>query len=329
MHVRKVTRKIKFVAASAMAFLAMSATDARAECGDVSITEMNWASGAVVTGVAKFLMEQGYGCNVTVVPLDTVPAVTSLAENGEPDIVTEMWVNSGPAYLKLEEQGKVKTVANVLSDGGVENWWIPSYLAEKHPELKTIEGVLANPELVGGRFHNCPEGWGCRVTNDSLKVAFDLEGNGIDVFDHGSGETLAGSIASAYEKKEPWFGYYWAPTPVLGKYNMVPVDMGPYVPDVHTCNATQDCPTPGKSSYPAAPVVTGVTTTFAAREPEVVALLSNLSFTNQQMGEILAWKQDNNASAEEATVYFLSNYKDVWKNWLTDDAKKNLAGLLK
>lgn len=329
MGIQQTKLKFSFIAALAASVVAFSASDAKAACGKVSISEMNWASASVVTSVAKFLMEQGYGCDVTVVPSDTIPAVTSLAENSEPDVVTEMWVNSAPAYRKLEEQGKVKTLTNVLSDGGVEKWWIPKYLADKHPELKTIEGVLANPELVGGRFHNCPEGWGCRVVNDNMIAAFDLEGNGVEVFNHGSGETLAGAIASAYENKEPWFGYYWAPTAVLGKYDMVAVDVGPHNPEIHKCNATKDCATPGKSAYPASPVLTGVTTTFAEREPEVVKMLANLSFTNKQMGTVLAWKQANNASVEETAVRFLTEYKDVWSTWINDDAKGKLAGLLK
>jgi glycine betaine/proline transport system substrate-binding protein len=316
--------------AAAMAFaIGGGAPDAHADCGEVSITEMNWASASVVTNVAKFVMEQGYGCKVTVVPSDTVPAATSLAENGEPDIATEMWINSAPVYQKLEAEGKVKTIANVLSDGGAEHWLIPKYLADKHPELKTIEGVLANPELVSGRFHNCPEGWGCRIVNDSLKQAFDLEGNGIEVFDHGSGETLAGSIAAAYADEKPWFGYYWAPTALLGKYEMVPVDLGPYNDEIHQCNRNTECNRVGKSPYPSARVVTGVTTTFADREPEVVEMLSKLSFTNQQMGAVLAWKEDNNASSEEAAVHFLTTYNDVWGGWLNADAKSKLARLLK
>jgi glycine betaine/proline transport system substrate-binding protein len=329
MILRKVNTNITVALAITASALAFSATDSRAECGEVSITEMNWASAAVVTNVAKFIMEQGYGCKVSVVPSDTVPAVTSLAENGEPDIATELWVNSTPVYQKLEKQGKVKTVANVLSDGGLENWWIPKYLADKHPELKTIDGVLNNPQLVGGRFHNCPVGWGCRIVNDNLIKAFDLAGNGIEVFNHGSGETLAASIAAAFEKKKPWFGYYWAPTAVLGKFEMVPVDMGPYDAEAHKCNATKNCATPGKSPYPASPVITGVTTTFAKREPEIVELMSKISFTNKQMGKILDWKEANNASAEEAAVRFLTAYKKVWSTWLNDAAKAKLAGLLK
>lgn len=326
---KKSKRNIAFAVAIATTALAFSTTDACAKCGKVSITEMNWASAAVVTNVAKFIMEQGYGCKVSVVPSDTVPAVTSLATTGEPDIATELWVNSAPVYQKLEKEGKVKTIANVLSDGGLENWWIPKYLADKHPKLKTIEGVLKHPQLVGGRFHNCPEGWGCRIVNDNLIKAFDLTGNGVEIFNHGSGETLAASIAAAFAKKKPWFGYYWAPTAVLGKFEMVPVDMGPYNAEAHKCNATKDCATPGKSPYPASPVITGVTTIFADREPEIVEMMSKLSFTSEQMGAILAWKEANNASAEEAAVRFLTSYKDVWSAWLNDAAKAKLAGLLK
>jgi glycine betaine/proline transport system substrate-binding protein len=240
-----------------------------------------------------------------------------------------VWVNSAPLYPKLVEQGKVKTLTKVLSDGGEEGWWIPNYLAEKHPELKTIDGVLSNPELVGKRFHNCPDGWGCRLANDNLKVAYELEKNGIEVFNHGSGETLATSIGAAYSEKKPWFGYYWGPTAILGRFPMTKVDMGPYKEEVHACNAKKECANPGKSAFPSAPVVTAVTTTFAEKHPEIVELMKNVSFTNDRMNKLLAWKEENKASAEEAAVHFLTTSQDVWSGWINEDAKKKLAGLLK
>jgi glycine betaine/proline transport system substrate-binding protein len=40
----------------------MAPAAANADCGEVSITEMNWASASVVTNVSKFIMEEGYGC---------------------------------------------------------------------------------------------------------------------------------------------------------------------------------------------------------------------------------------------------------------------------
>ena len=305
------------------------AAQAQQECGEVSITEMNWASAQVVTATAAFLMEQGYGCEVAVVPSDTVPAVTSVSENGEPDIVTELWLNStGDAYARLEEQGRVVRAGEILSPGGVEGWWVPTYLVEEHPELATIEGILENPDLVGGRFNNCPDGWGCRIVNDNLVPALGLEEAGIEVFDHGSGETLATSMASAYSNEEPWFGYYWGPTVPLGQYDMTKVDLGEVDMEVHARNQNPDTENPGVSDFPAAPVLTSVTADLAEREPQIVDFLSNMTFETGTMSALLAWQADNNASAEETAVYFLRNYSDVWSGWLNDDARENLSGLL-
>lgn len=308
--------------------LSMSSV-AYADCGEVSITEMGWASNEVVTGVATFLMEEGYGCDVTVVPSDTVPAVTSVAENGEPDIVTELWLNStGEVYNRLEEEGRIQRLGKVLEPGGVEGWWIPTYLAEEHPELTTIEGVMNNPELVGGQFNNCPDGWGCRVVSDNLIRALDLESSGIEVFNHGSGQTLASSMASAVEDEEPWFGYYWGPTVPLGKYDMTRVDLGEVNEDIHARNQNQNADNPGVSDFPAAPILTAVTTDFQEREPEVADMLSHLSFETSVMSSILAWMDENNASGEEATVYYLQNHSDEWSQWLNDEARSNLANLI-
>ena len=316
--------------AAAAAISAATATTARAECGEVSITEMNWASSQIITEVAKFLMEQGYGCTVEKVPSATTTAVASLAENGEPDIVTELWLNStGDVYSRLEAEGKVMRQADVFSPGGVEGWWVPAYLAEANPELTTIEGILANPEQVGGRFNNCPDGWGCRIVNDNLIKAFDMEAAGIEVFDHGSGETLATSIAAAYENREPWFGYYWGPTSVLGKYPMVKVVLGPVDPGIHSGNQNKDNPNPGISDVPPAPVLTVTTADFAAREPEIAALMRNVSFDVDLLSALLAWKDDNGASAEEAAVYFITTQSDVWSQWVSDDARARLAPFIR
>ena len=322
-------RKAFIGAVSAIASMSMMSSAASADCGEVTLSEMNWASAQVVTAVTKFIIEQGYGCKVKIVPSSTEAVVPSLAETGQPDIATELWTNSMPAYAKLEAEGKVKTAARVLSDGGVEAWWIPKYLADKHPELKTIQDVMKNPELVGGKFHNCPVGWGCRTVNDNVIKALKL-GEKMEIFNHGSGETLAASIASAYANKEPWFGYYWAPTAILGKYPMVKIEVGPYNKKIHECNTKGDkCATPGVSAYPNSAVLTAVTTTMADKNPAIFALMQKVSFTNAQMGEVLAWKEDKKSSANEAAVHFLQKYKSVWGNWLNDDAKKKLAVLLK
>ena len=306
----------------------VAAAQTEGACGEVTITEMDWASAAIVTNVAAFLMEQGYGCDVTAVPSSTTPAMASVAETGEPDIVTEVWTNGNPGYDKLMAEGTIVTLADVLSDGGEQGWYVPTFLAEEHPEILTVEGIKANPELVGGRLHSCPDGWSCKDTTEAYARVAGLEEAGIEIFQHGSGETLATSMASAVENREPWLGYYWSPTSILGKYDMTRVDLGPFDAEIFACYSDPECEDTGLSSYPTVPVKTVVTTSFQEEQPELAALLTNLRFTNAQMNEVLAWQEDNNASVQEAAVYFLTTYSDVWQGWVSPEARERLAALL-
>jgi len=151
-----------------------------------------------------------------------------------------------------------------------------------------------------------------------MALGAKLKENGIENFIHGSGETLAASIGSAFAEKAPWFGYYWAPTSILGKYPMTLVDMGEHNAEGHACNV---------GAYPKSIVTTVVSTSFGEAHPEIKELMSKVSFTNEQMGSVLAWKEDNKASADEAAAHFLTTYSDVWKNWLNDEASKKLGAL--
>jgi len=323
-------RMLKFTASlGCLAAMAFGPSTAQAnECGEVSIMQGDWGSAQIVTAVAKFLMEQGYGCDVTAVPLSSNPALASVSETGEPDILTEIWTNGAPAYEGLVESGKIIPVTEVLSDGGIEGFYVPNYLVEAHPQLATIEGIAANPELVGNRFHNCPEGWTCLNVSTNLMKASGLIDAGVENFVHGSGETLAASIAAAFENKGPWFGFYWAPTSILGKYPMTLVDMGPHDPEKHACNITAECASPAMSAFPRSVVVTVLSKDFMAENADITALMTNLSFTNAQMGETLAWVEDNKASYDEGAAHFLSTYKDVWGSWLNDAAREKLSALL-
>ena len=136
-------------------------------------------------------------------------------------------------------------------------------------------------------------------------------------------------MASAYEAKEPFFGYMYGPTAVLGRYNYVAVDMGPYDAAIHACNQTVDCATPAKSAYPAAPVLTVVTADFAERNPEVFDLVSKISFQSADLSKLLAWQDDKGASAEEAAVHFLTENKDTWMGWVNEGAAAKLSAIFK
>ena len=127
----------------------MIASTAHAEeCGEVSLMKADWGSAQIVTAVSKFLMEEGYGCEVTTVPLSTNPALVSVSETGEPDILTEIWTNGAPAYKGLLESGAIIQVTEVLSDGGVEGFFVPNYLLEKHSNITVKTNLFRSKEVM-------------------------------------------------------------------------------------------------------------------------------------------------------------------------------------
>src|SRR6218665_3178736 len=207
---------------------------ALADCGSVSVAEMNWESAGIIANIDKIILEKGYGCSVKLVSGDTLPTFTSMNEKGEPDIAPEFWINSVRSQMdKAIAEGRLIIGAETLADGAVEGWWIPKYLADAHRDIKTVQQALAHPELFPapdnpsrGAIYNCPPGWSCQISTGNLFRALDAGARNFDLIDTGTSAGLDDSIARAFQKKTGWLGYYWAPTAILGKYEMVKLSFG-------------------------------------------------------------------------------------------------------
>ncbi|MCW7552100.1 ABC transporter substrate-binding protein [Endozoicomonas gorgoniicola] len=309
------------------------------QCGKVTLADMNWNSATLIAHIDQFVLTHAFHCKVELVPGDTMPTGASMIEKGEPDIAPEFWSNSmKEAIDKGISERRLLVAGKALSEGGEEGFWVPEYLVRQYPELKSIEGVLKHTKLFEhpeysdkSAFYGCPAGWNCQISAGNLFNALKLGQAGFDLVDPGSGAALSGSIARAYERHEPWFGYYWAPTAVLGKYRMVKVDFGvkPDIKEFLSCTTQADCLSPQVTMYPPSPVNTLVTASFAQQSPEAMGYLGRRSFTNQQMNQLLAWMEDSQADGEMAMEYFLREHQDVWQVWLTDAQVEQVVQALK
>ena len=322
--------KSAVVAMAAVVGVALVPAPAHAQdCGSVTIADMNWSSATFMAALDRFILDHGYGCDATLVPGDTMPTGTSMMEKGEPDVAPELWSNSFKEALDAGvKEGRLLVAGKSLSDGGEEGFWVPKYLVDQDPSLATIEGVIAkaalfkNPEDPdSSAFMGCPSGWNCQITSGHLFTALDLEDAGFEYVDPGSGAGLAGAIEKAYNRQEPWFGYYWAPTALLGRFEMVKVDFGSGVNVAHyeECITQADCEEPQATMYPPSLVQTVVAADLAKRSPEAYAYLQRRSFTNAFMNAFLAWMDENQADGETAAIHFLQTEEDVWTKWVSAD----------
>ena len=172
---------------------------AYAECGRVTVASMNWQSAEVLAEIDRIVLSKGYGCEVELVPGDTMPTLTSMIEKGQPDVAPEAWTTSvlEPLTAAINE-GRLHYGARSLRDGGVEGWWIPKFIADANPEIKTIEDALSRPDLFPspddkkkGAVHNCPAGWNCQITTGHAFKAWGAKAKGFALVDTGSAAGLA------------------------------------------------------------------------------------------------------------------------------------------
>ncbi len=307
-------------------------------CGRVTIAEMKWASAEFAANVDKIILEKGFGCRVRLLAGDTMPTTASMTSKGQPDIAPELWINAIKATIeRAVKAGRLKIAGKILSEGGIDGWWIPAYMLEKHPELTTLSAVLKRPDLFPnpennsrGALYNCPSGWHCQIITENLARAFKLKAKGFDLVDTGSAAGLDGSLAKAYTRRQAWFGYYWAPTPLSAKYKMVRLKMGVAHDPVEwdRCTGRADCAKPKKNAFTRATVNTVTSAEFAKRAPEAFAYLAKRSWTNALITRYIAFMEKNQAAGDEAAEKFLKSAPDVWTNWLPDHIAKKVKAAL-
>jgi glycine betaine/proline transport system substrate-binding protein len=333
-------------AAIAVALLSATSLPARAQdadaasCGTdrtIDIAEMTWPSAAALAHIHAIILEKGFGCNVEIVTGDTVPTSSSMLTRGSPAVAPELWTSTiKEPWAKGLADGTVVELADAITDGTVEGWFIPRYMQKANPELVSAEAVIAHPELFKdpedsdkGRLYSCPPGWACEISTSALFEAFDMKNKGWNLFSPGSGGALDASIARAFTREEPILFYYWGPTAVLGKYDAVQLDLGPTKPEVYECNTNRDCSdAPGVTAYPSSPAVVGAASWIKTDAPNVAGYLAKVGLTNAEISEILVYGDENKADAAATALNFLKTKEDRWTSWVPADVAEKVKASL-
>ena len=127
----------------------------------------------------------------------------SMDTKGVPDVAPELWANAVQTPLaKAESEGRLFMLNGAPITGAGEGWMI-STKAMQENGLKTLDDVLARPDLSSlrrsfkGGIVTCPSGWGCQIATNQLFKAFDMEAKGWMLIDSGSSAGLDGSIQKA------------------------------------------------------------------------------------------------------------------------------------
>ncbi|HET7628650.1 MAG TPA: ABC transporter substrate-binding protein [Bacillales bacterium] len=300
------------------------------DVGKIVFADPQWSSVELHNWIARTILEEGYGYETDVKTGST--ASTFLAfRQGDIDVYMEIWpLNIQDIYNKAIENGEIKQVSVNYSDAR-QGIFVPTYMLKGDPDrgiepmapdLKSVKDLPkywelfkdpSNPEK--GRIIGSPTGWEAdKVLRQKIK-AYGLDKT-YNYFSPGSQTALFTSLKKAYEAGEPWVGYMWGPTWVLGKYDMTLLQEPPFSEEVW--KKSKAC------AWPQEEVSVAVNMEFADKAPEVVDFLSNYHTSADLTNAALSYMEENEAKPKDAAQWWLKKYKDIWTKWVPKDVAKKV-----
>ena len=302
--------------------------------GTIIFADAGWESIQFHNNIAQFILEKGYGYKTDILPGSTAATFTGLRQ-GDIDIYMEVWTdNLIDVYPQAIESGDIKEISTNFDDNA-QGLYVPTYLIEGDeekgiealtPDLKTIEDLEKYWEVFEdqeepdkGRIYGSPPGWNVDNIMQTKIETYGLDST-YNYFSPGSDTGLSASLAGAVEKGEPWVGYYWEPTWVLGKYDMTLLEEEPYDEEKWENGYG--------SSFPPMPVTVCVHKDLEEEAPEIFDFLSNYETSSQITSDALAYMQDNDVETEEAAIWFLKEHEELWTSWLPDEVVSKVKDAL-
>ncbi|HHT81750.1 MAG TPA: ABC transporter substrate-binding protein [Spirochaetales bacterium] len=281
--------------------------------GDVS-----WDSVQVHNRIMAFIIENGLtGYKADFVPGDTLPILNGLKQ-GDLDVDMESWHSNFPeVYRKGVESGDIVDLGQNMPDAP-QGWYVPRYLVEgpgaMAPDLKSVADLARYPHLFPdpedpskGHIYGGVAGWAQMELSEEIFEENNL-GDTFNLTVAGSSAPIAATMISAYKKNDPWVGYYWEPTAILGRLDMVRLK---------------------GSEYPAALVNVLVHKSMLEKAPDVVEILKAYSTTVAENNEFLKIMDDNGWSTQETAIWFLKNKEATWTSWVSADVAAKVKSALK
>jgi len=333
----------KVLAVSAISLSLMPAL-ASADCGKARLADFDWNSANVHTGIVQFILEHGYGCEVETTRGSTTPIMAAHYDS-QLDVVTELWYdNIVTQYDAVEAEGIIENIgintpdsqqAFYVDRNTAEKYNIKSVLDMNNPEIAALFTDPENPDM--GRMVSCIGGWTCYTINHVKQRVYGLD-KFYTNFDPGSSGALAAEIAGAFAKDRPIFTYYWAPTALMGKVDLVRLTEPPY--DAACWGAmmdvVEDIKANGKdvykptcaTEYKDMSLDKSVLTAWADTHPDETAFLRAYSIPTATVNKLLAFYEgEADGDMELLAMEYLQNNSE-WKSWVSAEVAAKVSGAL-
>ncbi len=306
------------VLAAAAVALSVAGTSTAAKSGKPTIVlaTNSWEGSLANNVVAQYVIEKNLGYKVNLLTIDEVPAWTAMAQ-GKLSAVLEEWGHSNLYAQYIKGNHKIADAGLEGPDGNI-GWYIPTYLLQAHPELKTWQGVKKDWKLFvtpqsspQGQFL---DGSPSYVTNDAALVK-NL-GLNLKVVFAGTEAAQLTEIETDYKAKKPVLFYWYTPQFQNAIYKFSQVALPAW-----TTKCAKLKPALINCAYPPYHLYKVMASTLASQAPDVASFIRRFNWTSDDQNSVaynLAVKHMSNTAAAQA---FVNSHQALVKSWLSSSTK--------
>nr|WP_239146615.1 ABC transporter substrate-binding protein [Streptomyces sp. SID10815] len=277
----------------------------------VTLSVQSWVGAQSNVAVAQYVLEHELGYRVDTVQVDEVPAWDALSQ-GRVDALLEDWGHPDQEKRYVTDK-KTITDAGELGVTGHIGWFVPTYLAKRHPDITDWRNLDKYASLFrtaeSGGKGQLMDGSPSYVTNDKALVA-NLKLHYQVVF-AGSEAAQITQMKQFAKDEKPFLTYWYTPQWLSKKVPMTEVRLPPYKEGCDADPAKVAC------AYPHTPLKKFLNADFAKSGGKAAAFLKKFRWTTEDQNEVSLMIADQRMSPQDAARTWVRGHPEVWKRWLS------------
>jgi len=300
----------------AVAITGGTAAAKASKCGTVTLNEQAWAGSTANTYVVKNVLEKSLGCKVNISKVAEVPVYQAMAD-GKTDAILEDW---GHVPQWNQYVTKQKTVVRAGANGvtGVIGWYVPTYLVQQHPELKSWTGLKKDATLFKspesgsqGMFLGGDPSY--QQKDKTLITALGLNLKFVSV---GAEPAQVARWESLYKQKKPVLFYWYDPQYLNATYKLTQVKLPARFKGCQDDEKQGGDPKKYACAYPSYTLLKFMSKKFATSGSPAVGVVKRFSWSNSDQNTVAGMIAGQHINPDQAAQKWIAANKAKVNKWL-------------
>jgi glycine betaine/proline transport system substrate-binding protein len=300
----------------AVAITGGTAAAKASKCGTVTLNEQAWAGSTANTYVVKNVLEKSLGCKVNISKVAEVPVYQAMAD-GKTDAILEDW---GHVPQWNQYVTKQKTVVRAGANGvtGVIGWYVPTYLVQQHPELKSWTGLKKDATLFKspesgsqGMFLGGDPSY--QQKDKTLITALGLNLKFVSV---GAEPAQVARWESLYKQKKPVLFYWYDPQYLNATYKLTQVKLPKRFKGCQDDEKQGGDPKKYACAYPSYTLLKFMSKKFATSGSPAVGVVKRFSWSNADQNTVAKMIAGDHVNPDQAAQKWIAANKAKVNAWL-------------